>query len=65
MPELAIWEVFEKMWSIVIELSIANCSHIYRVSKKKLTAFIFKLAFNNLLLGFDNSHVYSQQDVGN
>ncbi len=37
---------------------------IYRVSKKKLTPFIFKLA-SNLLQEFDNSHVYSQQDVGN
>ncbi len=31
---------------------------IYRVSQKNLTPFIFKLA-SNLLLEFDNSHVYS------
>ena len=39
-------------------------SGYHRVSKIKLTPFIFKLA-SNLLLEFDNSHVYSQQDVGN
>ena len=34
----------------------------YRVSKKKLTPFIFKLA-TNLLLAFVCSHVYSQHEV--
>ncbi len=34
------------------------------MSKKKLTPFIFKLA-SNVLLEFDNFHVFSQQDVGN
>ena len=36
----------------------------YRVSKKKLTPFIFKLAAN-LLLEFVCSHVYSQHEVVN
>ncbi len=52
-------------WVLIMPLLLQlNHSLQYRVSKKKLTPFIFKLA-SNLLLEFDNSHVYSQQDVGN
>ncbi len=44
--------------NLYIHIYVYVYVYIYRVSKKKLTPFIFKLA-SNLLLEFDNSHVYT------
>ncbi len=57
---------WDTLYSICQAISNNTARKFYcntEVSKKKLTPFIFKLAASRQ--EFDNSHVYSQQDVGN
>ena len=59
MPELTIWEVFEKMWSIVIELSIGNCSHSPICSMKITYIYNYEI-FDRFFFGGggDENHLH-------